>query len=183
MLIQPNKQWHWVFDTNKGVMTLELGENMLFVSKLCKKRCVQHAQEDGPFTTEHTQLYYQFLEQLEPFNWSDPIKVQICLNAVASAQFLKPLMPQSWFFNSTASTHQNLLQVGELAVLQTENAQARCVVVEVSEQTYTLMTIEGGLVLDERKSLSQFEAIKVMQDRVVPLSQLLQNANGFAQTG
>ncbi|MEE1673112.1 cell division protein ZapC [Agarivorans aestuarii] len=183
MLIQPNKQWHWVFDTDKGVMTLELGENMLFVSKLCKKRCVQHAQEDSPFTTEHTQLYYQFLEQLEPFNWSDPIKVQICLNAVASAQFLKPLMPQSWFFNTSACIQQEPLQVGELAVLQTESGQARCVIVEVSEQSYTLMAIEGGLKLDERKSLSQFEAIKVMQDRVIPLSMLLHNPNGLAQTG
>ena len=92
MLIQPNKHWHWIFDNNKGVMTLELGKDMLFVSKLCKKRCVQHAQEDSPFTAEHTQLYYQFLEHLEAFSWSDPIKVQICLNAVASAQFLKPLI-------------------------------------------------------------------------------------------
>ncbi|WP_411991256.1 cell division protein ZapC domain-containing protein [Agarivorans sp. DSG3-1] len=183
MLIQPNKQWHWVFDSNKGVMTLELGPNMLFVSKLCKKRCVQHAQEDSPFTAEHTQLYYQFLEQLESFNWSDPIKVQICLNAVASAQFLKPLMPQSWFFKSIATSSQNLLELGSLAVLQTEHSQTRCVVVEVSEQTYTLMAIEAGMVLDERKTLNQFEAIKVMQDRVASLSQLLQDQNGFAQTG
>ena len=183
MLIQPNKQWHWVFDTSKGVMTLELGENMLFVSKLCKKRCVLHAQEDGPFTAEHTQLYYQFLEQLEPFNWSDPIKVQICLNAVASAQFLKPLMPQSWFFNTSTSICQEPLKIGELAVLQTDSGQARCMIVERSDKSYTLMAIEGGLMLDERKSLNQFEAIKVMHDRVTPLSKLLPNTNGFAQTG
>ncbi|WP_427980787.1 cell division protein ZapC domain-containing protein [Agarivorans sp.] len=183
MLIQPNKHWHWIFDNNKGVMTLELGKDMLFVSKLCKKRCVQHAQEDSPFTAEHTQLYYQFLEQLEAFSWSDPIKVQICLNAVASAQFLKPLMPQSWFFKSIAQAQQPQLELGELVVLQSEHSQARCVVVERSEQTYTLMTIEDGLVLDERKTLAQFEAIKVMQDRVIPLKQLLQNQYRLAQTG
>ncbi|UPW16783.1 cell division protein ZapC [Agarivorans sp. TSD2052] len=164
-------------------MTLELGPEMLFVSKLCKKRCVQHAQEDSPFTAEHTQLYYQFLEQLDSCNWSDPIKVQICLNAVASAQFLKPLMPQSWFFKSVATNLHTQLALGELAVLQTEQSQTRCVVVEVSEQTYTLMTIEAGMVLDERKTLNQFEAIKVMQDRVVSLSRLMQHQNSFAQTG
>lgn len=182
MLIQPNKQWHWMFDTNKGVMTLDLGPNMLFVSKLCKKRCVLHAQEDSPFTTEQTQLYYQFLEQLEEVNWSEAIKVQICLNALAAAQFLKPLMPQSWFFKSIGTVQQSDLQLGQLVVLQSDYAHSRCVIVERSEQSYTVMTIEAGLQLDPRKSLGQFEAIKVMHDRVMPLSRLLQPSRGFAQT-
>ncbi|WP_026972578.1 MULTISPECIES: cell division protein ZapC domain-containing protein [Aliagarivorans] len=169
MLIHPNNQWHWLFDPDKSAMTLELGDELLFVSALTTQRCVPYAQGDQPFSTEHAELYYAFLEGLDSFEWPAPVKVHVVLNAVAMVLFHKPMMPQSWFFKPIAHQYFTKLTVGEVVVCQGQEGNGRFVLLESNEKSYTLMYIDKQLSLDGIKHLQQFDTIKVMHDRVLPL--------------
>jgi len=92
---------------------------------------------------------------------------QIVLNAIAAKAFYKPLMPKSWFFSTAPSVSSAL--PGKIVKLQSAYHSKHYIVVESNTTASTLLLIESGHQLDEKKSLSQFGLIKVMNDRLIPV--------------
>lgn len=165
MLLHPNKNWHWLFDSKLQRMTLLLGEQMQFVSELEGRKMSPAASQAGEFTCEQTQYYLYLLEVLEDTNWPDPIKVQTALNALTMKYFHKPMMPQSWFF--TQGSEMQPCQFGELIQLKTQKSLAWFMVLEAEPTSALCMCLDKELWLSGAKSMSQFDVIKVMRDRII----------------
>lgn len=168
MFLQPNKTWRWQYDDEHQSLSLIINNNMRFVSAVTGRKINQDGITASEFSCLHSQLYYQYLESLDEFDWPAPIKVQAALNALAIVEYHQPLIPQSWFF-----AHQGEMQEcvqGEVLTLETERGDALFMAVEVEATTVLCMALEPGIFLNDYKTLNQFDAIKVMRDRIKPYS-------------
>lgn len=168
MLLKPDKDWQWKFCHEKNRLLLELSDGMVFVSAFKQSVLVNDAFTDGCFSIEQTQDHTTFVEKLcGQLPLPDDFICQIVLNAVAAKSFYKPLMPKSWFFEPAASVSS--AQVGNIVKLQSAHQTRHYIVVESSTAASTLLLIESEHVLNDVKSLSQFDLIKVMNDRLIPV--------------
>jgi len=166
--IKPNKDWKWNFCQNINRLTLEMSDDMVFVSAFEKRHLVNDAFSDEPMSVEQGEDFTLFFEKLEQ---QLPVPLdfiyQITLNCLVAKLFYKPLMPKSWFFTPTSAVSNAL--VGNVVKLQSTVEERHYVIVESNSNASTLLLIEKSHVLNDVKSLNQFEMIKVMNDRLIPV--------------
>ena len=140
---------------------------MEFLTPYKIKALIPDALSVMEFSVEHARFYIDFIERLgKSVNIADAIKVQLSLNATAAHFMLKPQMPKSWFFDSSAICVYS--ELGKVFQLRCQGVDADVMVVESSLQSSLVMLLSSLLMLNDNKSLKQFECIKVMNDRLHP---------------
>lgn len=168
MLIKPNKDWKWKFCQTKNCLTLDMGDNMVFISAFEKRHLVNDAFVSEPISIEQTEDFALFHEKLEEqLPVPSEFIYQIALNCLVAKCFYKPLMPKSWFFNTAPNLSSALL--AKVVKLESAIEERHYVVVESNTNASTLMLIEKSHRLNDVKNLNQFELIKVMNDRLIPV--------------
>ncbi|MDP2560366.1 cell division protein ZapC [Psychrobium sp. 1_MG-2023] len=168
MLIKPSRDWQWNFCQDKNRLTLDMGSEMLFVSAFKKNELVNDAFMTQGFSIDHTEDFYLFVEKIEQqLEIPSDFIYQIALNALTAKAFYKPLMPKSWFFSIAAGVSS--AQPGKVVHLQSAHETRHYVIVESNSSASTLLLIEREHQLDERKVLNQFDLIRVMNDRLMPI--------------
>ncbi|MCE9678854.1 cell division protein ZapC [Shewanella sp. AS1] len=167
MLLMPKRDWQWINNDTYGVLSVSLGSDMEFLTPYKSKTLIPDAQSVMEFSVEHAKFYIHFIERLcKSVNVADAIKVQLGLNATAANFLLKPQMPRSWFFDSSAvCVYSELAKVFQL---RCQGVEADVMVVESNIQSSLVMLLSPGLELNDNKRLEQFECIKVMNDRLHP---------------
>lgn len=140
---------------------------MEFLTPYKIKALIPDALSVTEFSVEHARFYIDFVERLgKSVNIADAIKVQLGLNATAAHFMLKPQMPKSWFFDSSAICVYS--ELGKVFQLRCQGVDADVMVVESNLQASLVMLLSAQLALNDNKSLKQFECIKVMNDRLHP---------------
>jgi len=168
VLLKPSKDWQWNFCHDNNRLTLDLGDNMVFVSAFKQAQLVKDAFNSRCFSIEDTAIFNLLMDKLEgQLPMPAEFICQIVLNAVAAKAFYKPLMPKSWFFNTAPSVSSAL--PGKVVKLTSAYDTKHYIVVESNTTASTLLLIESSQQLDEKKSLGQFGLIKVMNDRLIPV--------------
>ncbi|WP_299495157.1 cell division protein ZapC [uncultured Shewanella sp.] len=168
MLLMPNKEWQWVYNDSYNVLSVSLGDEMEFLTPYTPKVLIPDAKTSQIFSVEHAKYYIQVAERLkQALSCNDAHIVQMALNATAAYFLLKPEMPKSWYF--TVSDVCVYSEVGKLFHLQTATEQVTVLVVEPGLQASLIMLLSERCMLTEKKSLKQFDTIKVMHDRLLPL--------------
>ncbi|GLS84622.1 cell division protein ZapC [Paraferrimonas haliotis] len=169
MLLMPNTDWQWIYNEQRNCLTISLGEEYEFLTPYCSRVLIPDALTNVEFDCEHAQYYIAFIESLQSAaNISSAQKVQMALNATAAYFLLKPQMPKSWFFKE--SSELVYPKVGKVCSLQLENEQkVAVVVIEAGIQASVVLMVHDEVQLSSKKSLSQFDAIKVMNNRLQPL--------------
>jgi len=168
VLIKPNKDWKWNFCHNQNRLTLEMGEGMIFVSAFSKRHLVNDAFNNEYLSIEQGEDFTLFFEKLDAqLPVPSDFIYQITLNCLVAKNFYKPLMPKSWFFATAPALSSALL--GNVVKLQSATECRHYVVVESNTNASTLLLIEKSHVLNDVKSMAQFELIKVMNDRLIPV--------------
>ncbi|WP_298440069.1 cell division protein ZapC domain-containing protein [uncultured Ferrimonas sp.] len=167
MLLMPDQDWYWFFDETQQQLALALGPEWVFTCAIPAKQLNPDCHFQRPFTAEHAGYYVRCLELLpSQFHCSDAVLMQAALNMVAAKFFAIPMMPKSWFFNSSAT----IVYAKELKTisLQTSEQRSQFVIVDANDQWSLLMLIDAQCQLNPIKSLDQFALIKVMNDRLMP---------------
>lgn len=168
MHIKPNKDWKWNFCHKQNKLTLDMGDGMLFVSAFEKRHLVNDAFANEYMSIEQGEDFTTFFEKLDgQLPVPTDFIYQITLNCVTAKNFYKPLMPKSWFFEAASSVSSAI--VGNVVKLQSTCETRHYVVVESNPNASTLLLIEKSHTLNDVKCLNQFELIKVMNDRLVPV--------------
>ena len=179
MIIEPKEWWRWNFCRQELSLVLQLESNFKFVCAIENKQLIASANSPQAFNLDDTQLYYQVIDALQSVELSDPIKVQVALNYIANKKFHRPLMPQSWFFdlNDFGYYQPKGIELVEMkgqfyspATGLLVDGKARFLVGDSNNNTSTLMLIDPSLQLKSGKNLASFTQIKVMNDRVFPLT-------------
>lgn len=165
-MLTPTKDWYWQYDEQQKRLTLDLGEDMLFVTPYAAKQLSGDVMVSQGFSLENMEFYTCLQQQLDAsgLKLSPAVKTQIAINATAIKSFYRPLMPKSWYFQR--QTHCG--DFHQLAVLSSDLGSALVLVVEREGQSALCMMLSQELALCEDKKLNQFEVIKVMQDCLHP---------------
>jgi len=167
--IKPSKDWTWLFCQTKNRLTLDMGDEMVFVSAFERRHLVNDAFTNTFISVEQSEDFTLFVEKLEQqLPVPSDFIYQIALNCLIAKSFYKPLMPKSWFFNQAPILSNALL--GNVVKLQSTAEERHYVIVESNLNASTLMLIEKSHQLNDVKALNQFELIKVMNDRLNPVT-------------
>ncbi len=167
MLLMPKRDWQWICNDAYGVLSVSLGSEMEFLTPYKVKSLVPDALIASEFSVEHAKFYIDFIERLgKTVNVADAVKVQLTLNATAANFLLKPQMPKSWFFDCSAVCVYS--EIAKVFQLRCQGVDVDVMVVESNVQASLVMLLSPQLALNDSKQLSQFECIKVMNDRLHP---------------
>lgn len=144
---------------------LEIANDMVFRSRYPAKMLTPDAFSSFPFSVDDASAYYQFYESCASLSLSEPQKVELVLNAIIAANFLKPQMPKSWYFVQQPMLFTPML--GEMVEAQIQGGHQRInlLVVEASEMASLCLIAEPNVNM-AGKSFTTAEVVKVMNDRL-----------------
>ena len=163
-MLSPKSNWFWYIQQQK--LCISLGDELEFVTAFSLSMLLNTPQTPALFSLENSACYTALADRLQSSDLrrSAAQQTQILLNATAALSFHKPLSPKSWFFSTQATFGAHK----QLAFL--ENEYGNGLVLAISEEygAVTCMLLSASLQLNEHKSLSQFQLIKVMANRLIP---------------
>lgn len=167
MNIRPIEDWYWYFDDKLDSLMIDLSQGILFRSRLTRKMIVIDALEDADFSIADASLFYQFSESCQSLPLPEPHKVELILNAIAAHNYLKPIMPKSWYFSPQSIPF--VANKGDLAMAEIEkgNDHIHLLVID-SSATASLCLIADPRVQLADKIFYLGNAIKVMHNRLLP---------------
>ncbi|WP_121144751.1 cell division protein ZapC domain-containing protein [Orbus hercynius] len=176
MTMRPSDNWRWYFDNQYDCLMLEIANDMVFRSRYPSKMLTPDAFRAFPFSVDDASAYYQFYESCVSLSLSEPQKVELVLNAIIAANFLKPQMPKSWYFVQQPMLFTPVL--GELVEAQIQGGHQRInlLVVEASEMASLCLIAEPNVNM-AGKSFTIAEVVKVMNDRLASKNHQIVNDN------
>jgi cell division protein ZapC len=165
--LQASKEWQWVSCHQRNRLLVDLGEDMVLCTPFRLRQLTEDAAANPHFSLNEASYYQNVLAYLCDFNmWSEPQCCQIALNATAAKFYLLPVQAKSWFFTTYAGTTPC---TEAIVKLQSQQQEGDFFIVEQSEGTCLCIGLSPEFALDENLTLEQFQAIKVLNDRIHPL--------------
>ena len=171
-MLQPTHSWQWQYNQADNQLLLDIDPTMAFTTAYRKKHLTQEIYRDTSFSVEDAHYYQLICAKIQTLTQFSTAKaVQIALNATAAQRYFKPTMPRSWFFKTNqmsafSEAKEVQFTAGCQCVLYTTEGYGLFMVVDVSENASLCMLLDDELMLNESQSMSQFEIIKVMNDRL-----------------
>ncbi|WP_051825289.1 MULTISPECIES: cell division protein ZapC [unclassified Gilliamella] len=172
MTFRPTDCWRWYFDNQYDSLMLEVSNDMLFRCCYSSKMLIPDVFREFPFSVSDATAYYQFYDSCQFLNLTESQKIELSINAIIAANFIKPQMPKSWYFSQ-----QPMLYTPKTADIVKVNIQdggkkVYLMVVEAGEKA-SLCVIAQPTFMVMNKTFYFSEVIKVMNDRLAPLQQNL----------
>ncbi|NUF48438.1 cell division protein ZapC [Gilliamella sp. ESL0250] len=172
MAFRPTDCWRWYFDSEYDSLMLEVSSEMLFRSCYPSKMLIPDVFGEFSFSVSDATSYYQFRDGCQLLDLTDAQKIELSINAIVAANFLKPQMPKSWYFSQ-----QPMLYVPKVAdvvevSLQEGGQKVYLMIVEAGENASLCIIAQPSFVAMS-KTFMFSEAIKVMNDRLKPVEEKL----------
>ncbi len=169
MKLKPDDQWQWFYDDDYDRMMLEIQGGLLFCSRFSGKMLIPSAKRSEPFSVDDATAFYLFEESLKPLQLTNEHRSQLILNSLVASRYLKPIMPKSWYFKVFNHGYQPAM--GHLVqAFLTEYDQTIALLVVESNEVASLCVVAQLHVQLPTKCLQLGDAIKLMNDRLIPLS-------------
>ncbi|WP_299074359.1 cell division protein ZapC domain-containing protein [uncultured Paraglaciecola sp.] len=164
-MLRPRSDWYWFSENSQ--LKLSMGKDWQCTTAYGQQQIVDLPKSHQLFSLSDTECYLGFADQLlnSSGKFSDAQLTHIVINATAATMFHKPVTPKSWLFYEIDSygVHHSLAKVsngfnsGVVLLLTDEHALATC------------MLMSSQFQLSEKKSLNQFDLIKLAKTRLEPL--------------
>jgi cell division protein ZapC len=166
-MLQASKQWQWIVCAKKNRLLLDLNDDMQLCTPYKLRQLTDYAFENPRFSLEDAAFYEQVYNYLAGFDiWSRAQICQISLNATAVKFHLKPVLAKSWFFHEYTGSEPS----SEAVIKLRSKAQiGDFLIVEHCPDASICINLSENFKLDENLSLVQFEAIRVLNNRVHPI--------------
>lgn len=159
--------WYWYYDEKVDALMIDLSQGIVFRSRLSKKMVISDALIKTQFSLQDAAFYYQFLESSELLSLSEPHRIELVLNSLAAKNYLKPVMPKSWYF--AQQRHCLLPKVGEIVTTHTLDTGEPINLLAIdSGANASLCIIAQHDVHLADKIFCLGDAIKIMHDRFAP---------------
>lgn len=169
-MLLPKTDWFWY--THQQALRIDLGEELSFVVPYSMKNLINLPMDKQLFSLEDTEHYACIADNLEQSDLAlSPGQItQILLNATAALAFHKPVPVKSWHFATqcTPGVHCQLALLEPLFQEQRFDL-GQMLVLHQDANTATCMSLGSSFQINATKTLAQFELIKVMNNRLIPL--------------
>ncbi|OCG11272.1 hypothetical protein A9G09_00710 [Gilliamella sp. wkB292] len=169
LAFRPTDSWRWYFDSDYDSLMLEVSPEMLFRSCYPSKMLIPDVFGEFPFSVSDATAYYQFFDSCQLLNLNDSQKIELSINAIVAANFLKPQMPKSWYFSQQITAYRPKMADIVVVNMQEGGQSVFLMVVEAGENA-SLCIIAQPTFGAMNKTFYFSEAIKVMNDRLMPIS-------------
>jgi cell division protein ZapC len=173
----PKSNWQWVFDEQRSLLTLQIGDYIVDIIYKANM-LVLPGTMPIPFTVDDVARYNQLFESRAFRDYQDEFSCNIILHILAIELFHKPIMPKSWLFadNEVQQTASQLLvdkaspridpMMHISLTAKDKHESAHYLVIEDEKEFVLCMLIDQIHQLTKRKSLPQFQIIKVTLDKL-----------------
>ena len=169
----PKSNWQWVFDKQRSLLTLQMGDEIIDITYKSNMLVLPDVMVI-PFTVEDVARYTALFESSTFKNYQDEFSSKIILHILAIELFHKPIMPKSWLFTDSEVVQQarknNIIDVQENTHIsltsKDQNESAHYLLIEADKGFALCMLIDHIHQLSKRKSLQQFQIIKVTLDKL-----------------
>ena len=163
----PKPDWQWVFDQQKARLTLQMDD---IVIDIVYKRnmLVLPNKMTIPFTVEDVARYIELFEHSAFKDYEPEFACKIILHILAIEIFHKPIMPKSWLFSHAATDDASKIDLMSDVMLTAtaDQESAHYLVLEDEKEFVLCMLIDKIHQISARKSLAQFQIIKVTVDKL-----------------
>jgi len=131
---------------------------------------VRHLRQDMPcecaFSVDDAEFFntvIDYQEQYSPFSPTE--QLLIALHAAAIARFGKPLMPQSWHFQTGQvdpwpNEHR-------FCALNSGFAKGNFLIIETDDRTALCMLVDPSFEVSTTKVMRRYDVIRVLKDRLL----------------
>ncbi|RJE77648.1 cell division protein ZapC [Pseudoalteromonas sp. MSK9-3] len=166
-MVQASKEWQWQLCSHRNRLLVDLGEDLSLCTPFRQRQLTQDIVHSPNFSLNEAGYYQNVFAYLCKFAvWSEAQCCQIALNATAAKFYLLPVQAKSWFFHP--------YQGGEACTeaiisLHSKTQTGEFFIVEYCEESSLCINLTANFKLDEHLELEQFQAIKVLNDRIHPL--------------
>lgn len=168
-MLKPSDKWIWYFDNTSSRLMLDLGDTYVFQTNLSDKLLVDCAFSSNDFTVDDASSFQTFRECLSYLNLNEYRRDELTLYCVAAKRFHKPVQPKSWFFELNVG-HSSPAE-GDFVQLSNSLNRGLFIVIEAGDNASLVCSVDvDGFALTGSKAICFGEAIKVMHDRMEPVS-------------
>tara|TARA_R110001583_G_scaffold16561_14_gene67839 strand:- start:7042 stop:7569 length:528 start_codon:yes stop_codon:yes gene_type:complete len=167
----PQSHWQWVFDNQRSLLMLQMGDYHVDITYK-SNMLVLPEKQPIPFTVDDVARYTQLFESAALKDYEDEFSCKIILHILAIELFHKPIMPKSWLFSETnrqtlAGTRPNVDPMMHISLTsKAENESALYLVIEDEQHFALCMLLDHMHQVTKRKSLHQFQIVKVTLDKL-----------------
>ena len=166
-MLQASKQWKWLACAKNNRLLVDLDQDMQLCTPYKLRQLTDAVLQEPNFSLEDAAFYQQVYQYLETFSlWKPAELCQIALNATAVKFHLKPVLAKSWFFHEY---HGSQPSVEAVVKLCSQAQEGEFLIVDHSSEASVCINLSQHFQLDENLSLKQFEAIKVLNNRIHPV--------------
>ncbi|MCT6884637.1 MULTISPECIES: cell division protein ZapC [Gilliamella] len=178
MAFRPTDSWRWYFDNEYDSLMLEISSEMLFRCNYASKILIPDVFNEFSFSVDDATAYYQFYDSCQSLALTDSQKIELSINAIVAANFLKPQMPKSWYFSQQPMLYQP--KVADIVTVNMqETGQQICLLVVEAGENASLCIIAQPTFIAMNKTFYFSEAIKVMNDRLALVNTLVETENSI----
>ncbi|MBI0114590.1 cell division protein ZapC [Gilliamella sp. W8129] len=178
MAFRPTDSWRWYFDNEYDSLMLEISSEMLFRCNYASKILIPDVFNEFSFSVDDATAYYQFYDSCQSLALTDSQKIELSINAIVAANFLKPQMPKSWYFSQQPMLYQPKV-ADVVTVNMQETGQQICLLVVEAGENASLCIIAQPTFIAMNKTFYFSEAIKVMNDRLALVNTLVETENSI----
>lgn len=163
----PKSNWQWIFDKQRALLTLQMDDYLIDIVYK-SNMLVLPDDKPIPLTVDDVARYIQLFENRALKEYQAEFACRIILHILAIELFHKPLMPKSWLFTDANIDSASNIDLLSHVVLTTkaDHESAHYLVLEDEEDFVLCMLLDHVHQVTPRKSLSQFQIIKVTVDKL-----------------
>jgi cell division protein ZapC len=169
----PQSNWQWVFDKQRSLLTLQMGDYFIDIIYKSNMLILPDAKPI-PFTVDDVARYTQLFESRALKDYQGEFACKIIIHILAIELFHKPIMPKSWLFADNETQTKNITNVRpnidpmtHVSLTSKDKYESAHYLVIEDEKHFALcMLIDHIHQLTQRKSLPQFQIIKVTLDKL-----------------
>ena len=162
----PKADWQWVYDHNKGNLSVT-DRDRSFPLTYQKNMLVLHETQSLDFTVEDVTRYIELFESIPLRHFEESFRSKIVLHLLAFDIFHKPIMPKSWLFK-TADEIESDYEYGDmvnLTALDMDEA-TQYMVLQQQKEFCLCMLFDDLQVFANNKIFNQFQLVKVTVDKL-----------------
>ena len=163
----PKSNWQWVFDQQRSLLTLQMGDYLIDIAYKSNMLVLSNEQPI-PLTLEDVARYTQLFESPSLRGYQAEFACKIILHILAVELFHKPIMSKSWLFNDREVKSSSFIDPMMTISLtcKEKHESALYLVIEDEKEFALCMLIDQIHQLTTRKSLAQFQIVKVTHDKL-----------------